>query len=210
MPLQKSEYACPTCRDTLGQNNQIYGNMGELICSVNSAHKWNDLDAFLALKPQMVFRVTPPAPLPQQNHEPYTVSLPIAVARAVKEKYGDKAGPTLASILMQMVEGEVMLVGETDLERLSDGERGLGKRPANSSEMCGMIFALREETREAKMIAETAAKELKAYEGMHVGSVVINLGEQYAKAQGKAQDQGLPVKVWAERMMNTALESDWF
>lgn len=209
MPLQKSEYACPRCKRETGKSSQIVANMGELLCSENGTHRWPDVVSFLEEKPTMEFKVDLPKVLPQQNYTPYTVSIPIGLKDALEKTYGEKAGPTVASILMQMIEGRVMIVGQTDLDRLGSAQ-GLGKVPENSGEMFGMIFALREEVAEAKMIADAAQRDVKAYEGISIGRTVVDLGDQYQAATVKAQDASLPLGAWASKALRDGLENGWF
>lgn len=206
MPLVKSEYACPLCAME-GKTSQIVANMGELLCSVNGTHKWNDAAAFSALNPQMKFKVEMPKSLPQQNYEPFNLSVPLGLKGALETKYGDKAAATAASILMQMIEGNIMIVGQTDLERLTTH---LGKTPDNSGELVGMVYAKAQEAEEAKQIAEAAGKDLKAYEGLSVGRVVVDLGDQYQNALDKARGEDLPLKIWVERALKNGLENSWF
>jgi hypothetical protein len=213
MPLVKSEYACPLCQRQTGALNQIVANAGRLECSANPQHVWLDTMEFQNLNPQMAFKAETPAPAPQQNHTPYQVSLPIPVKDALESKFGpERLRATLASILTQLTEGDTLIIGQVDLERLENGERGLGRRPETSGELVGMIFALRQEVEDAKIASRTAEQEVKAYEGISAGAVVINLGDQYQKAadRARAQDPPLPTKIWLERQVHNALESDWF
>jgi hypothetical protein len=213
MGLIKSEYACPTCQRATGAHNQILAADGRLICSVNSQHVWVDYMEFANLNPEMVFKVAPPPPAVQEHHTPYVVSIPTGAKDVLEARFGeDRLKATLAGILMQLVEGPVLLIGETDLERLGDAVRGLGHRPESSGELVGSIFSLRQEVADAKMSAETAAREVKAYEGLGAETVVINLGENYLKAaeKARAQDPPLPTKVWLERQIHNAMDQDWF
>lgn len=206
MPALPSEYACPACPQGKGNWVQIFASAGELSCA-KGLHKWNDTQAFLDANPQMVFKVTVPKALPQENHTPFNLKIPISLKTALDAKFGDKAGPTMLGILWQMLEGEAMIVPETDIQRLAER---LGKRPANSSELIGLVYALSCQTEEAQQERDIAVKDVKAYEGMSPGRVVIDLGDQFTEAQVKAKDSSLPVKVWAEQALRNGLENNWF
>lgn len=211
MPLIKSEYACPICEAQTGQHHQICANAGELVCSFNGQHKWNDAPSFMAMNPKMVFKVPPPQFAPQKNLTPVQLSIPIEIKNALDAKFGDKLSATLSGILQQMVEGEVMVIPELDLERISSGE-GLGKRPQNSSELFGMIYSLRMEVMDAKNTAEAAAKDLQAYRGISPGRVVVDLGDLYAEAQSRAAnaEPPLPVDMYVAKCIKEGLRDNWF
>lgn len=206
MPVVKSEYSCPRCKK-LGQTNQIIANAGQLQCSVNGEHTWLDTMEFFSEGPKMEFKVEQPKALPQDNYEPITVSVPIGLKGALEAKYGDKAMATLGSVLLQMIEGEGMHIVELDLERIA---AKLGAQPRNSSELYGMIYAKCEEIADLKLIADNASKDLKAYENMSPGRVIVDLGDQFANAQDKARGAELPVKLWIERALRNGLENNWF
>lgn len=208
MPLQQSEYACPRC-EKAGVESQIMANLGELICSVNGAHRWNDAQSFINEGPKMKFALAPPPALPQQGHVPIKLTVPPGLKEALEAKYGNKADATMTSILMQMVEGTVLVIGQTDLDRLASR---LGKVPETSSELYGMIYAKTEEVAEAKSIAEAAAADLKAYEGLSPGRIVIDLGDQHAEAVARAKnlEPPLPLSMWAAKMLRDGIQNNWF
>lgn len=204
---QNTEYACPTCEQETGELNQIVAAAGELRCTKNGEHRWNDSASFVDLHPKMVFAQAPPKALPQQNHTKIEVSVPMSLERELSAKFGEKMSATVSSILAQMVEGKILIVGQTDIDRIAGK---LGSVPQNSSELYGMIYAKTEEVIEAKQIAENAVKDLKAYEGLSPGRIVVNLGDQIGEAASKASDASLPVNVWAERALRMGLENSWF
>lgn len=205
MPALASEYACPACPQGKGNWVQIFASAGELSCA--KGHKWNDTASFLDMNPQMIFKVIVPKALPQENHTPFNLKIPISLKTALDAKYGDKAAATMLAILWQMIEGEAMMIPETDVQRLAER---LGKRPVNSSDLIGLVYALSCQAEEAIQERDIAVKDVKAYEGMSPGRVVIDLGEHFAEAQVKAKDASLPVKVWAEQAIRGGLESNWF
>lgn len=206
MPLMKTEFSCPTCRN-MGQKNQILANAGELVCSVNGSHKWNDTMLFKAENPSMDFKVAPPLPTVQEHHRPLQLMVPMGLAEALAAKFGDKLGPTAASILMQMVEGNILIVGQTDLDRI---KLVLGKIPASSSELFGMIYAKDQEITDYKATAETAQAEVKAYEGMSTGRVLVDLGDQLQSAKDLARGAEMPLKVWCETKLREGISNGWF
>jgi hypothetical protein len=205
MPALASEYACPACPQGNGNWVQIFASAGELSCA--KGHRWNDTASFLDLNPKMVFKVSVPKNLPQENHTPFNLKVPISLKTALDAKYGDKAGPTMLGILWQMIEGDAMVIPESDVQRLAER---LGKRPDNSSELIGLVYAKTCEADDAKAERDTAVQDLKAYEGMSIGRVVINLGDQYEAARQKAKDDSMPVKVWVEKRFSDAMENNWF
>lgn len=207
MPLIQSEYSCPNCKRNTGELNRIVANAGELLCSKNGEHKWNDTMSFYAEKPTMDFATAPAKGLPQQNYVTIKLSVPPGLEDTLRAKYGEKTEATMVSILMQMVEGNILIVGQTDLDRIA---ARLGAVPQNSAELNGMIYAKTEEVAEAKLIAENASRDLKAYEGLSPGRVVVNFGDQLEAAQSKARDAELPLAEWAGRALKNGLENQWF
>lgn len=204
--MQLSEYACPICKAQTGEDRQIAAGGGQIICTFNAAHNWRDHMEFLNLNPQMVFKVTPEKTV-QENHVPYTVNLPAAIKQAVEAKLGDKAAPTVASLLMQLLEGEVLIIGQEDLSRMTVY---LGSKPGSSAELTGLIYALSQQREDLKNERDNAAADLQAYQGMAPGRVVINLGTQFEAAKVKARDANLPVPLWAEQSLKGGLENGWF
>jgi hypothetical protein len=136
-----------------------------------------------------------------------TVSLPLGVKTAFEQKYAEKAGPTLAALMQVMLEGEVMIISETDVQRLSEH---LGSRPTSSGELVGMAYSMKLQIQEQKDIADSAGRDLKAYESMSPGRVVVDLGTLLGEAQQRAQNDSLPLKLWVETKLKTAIENNWF
>ncbi len=212
MPLIKSEFSCPTCKRA-GKTNQIYANAGELVCSGDGTHKWVDTQSFYAERPTMDFAVAPRA-LPLANkdgvqHVQTKVLLPPGLKEKLDAKYGDTTDATLASILMQMVEGKILIIGQTDLDRIA---ARMGSEPTTSSELYGMIYAKTEEVLEAKQMAAAAAADLKAYEGLSPGRVVIDLAEQFGEAQERARNSEPPepLAYWCARKLRDGIKDNWF
>ena len=79
-----------------------------------------------------------------------------------------------------MAEGEIMIVGKNDAERIATL---FGEKPKNGSHLFGLIYALQQQVADAKAEADTATKDLKAYEGLAPGRVVIRFGEQWQNAK---------------------------
>ena len=207
MPIIKTEYACRTCKETTGKSVQIIASGGKLECA--NGHFWNDTATFQAMhgRDMMEFKIAPPVFPPQVNHVPITVSLPLSVKTAAEAKFGDKLNPTISGLLQMLCEGDIMIINAADLQRISDK---LGKRPASSSELYGMIYALGCEVEEAKQITDNAQRDLKAYEGMAPGRVVVDLGDQYQEAVEKSRGAGQPLKFYVETNLKNALRDNWF
>jgi len=208
MPVQilKSEFSCPTCKRSTGALNQILANAGELVCSKEPSHKWNDTMDFLNLGPTADFKVQMPV-APQENRTPFTIPVPINLKKELEKKYGDKLLATVVAILNQMNEGTAMLIPNTDVERLVER---LGSKFNNSSELVGLVYSKTCEAEDAKAERDTVLKDLKAYEDRYPGRVVVDLGPQANAAQAKAVDANMPVKLWVEQQLQTAIESNWF
>ena len=122
MPLVNTEYSCPACKN-IGKKSQIVANAGELQCTTDGMHKWVDTAEFLALRPTMDFATEKPRAQPLQSasgvhHVPIKVMLPPGLKEKLDAKYGDKTDATLSSILMQMLEGDILIIGQTDLDRI--------------------------------------------------------------------------------------------
>jgi hypothetical protein len=204
--VMKSEFSCPTCKRSTGALNQILANAGELVCSKDPSHKWNDTMEFLNLSPSMDFKVTM-AIAPQENRTPLNIPVPVNLKKELEKKYGDKLFATVVAILNQMNEGTAMLIPNTDVERLVER---LGAKFNNSSELVGLVYSKTCEAEDAKAERDTVLKDLKAYEDRYPGRVIVDLGPQANAAQAKAVDANMPVKLWVETNLKTAIESNWF
>jgi len=203
MPVLKTEFQCPECVKATGQSVQIVASAGELSCP--NGHKWNDTMSFMNLSPKMVFKVIMPI-LPQQNHVPLTITVPAQLKEHLNATYGEKLGPTVVGVLSQLSNNS-LVISDGDLERLQER---LGKRPVNSGELVGLVYSKVCEADDAKAERDLAVADLKAYEGLAPGRVVIDLGDQFVTAQMKAKDAEMPLKYWCEKVFVGALRDAWF
>lgn len=207
MPTLKSEFACPLCKRETGQSTQILATDGRLSCPSNSNHRWADTAAFYADGPQMEFKV----PLPKFPPVDGQIEIPVKVPKRIKatldQAFGERLHAEIANLLLLLSEGGVMVIGKVDLDRIIDK---LGKKPRDSSEMYGIICATMAEVDEAKQERDSAVQDLKAYEGLSRGRVVLDLGDQFEYATGKAKDENMPLALWLGRAVKSALENSWF
>lgn len=207
MPTYKSEFACPKCKKETGKSVQILASEGFLTCPDNSNHRWVDTAAFYADGPTKEFKVAPPSFPKVEGQTPITLTIPLRVKEELDKRWGGNLNAQVATVLLQMADGAPLLIGQEDVNRLRDR---LGKTPADSSDLVGMVYAKICEVDDLKLERDEAVKDLKAYEGMSRGRVVVDLGDQYEAAVGKAKDQELPVGAFVNRMVRTALENNWF
>jgi len=209
MPQFKSEYACPKCKRETGKSVQILASEGRLICPENSNHRWTDTADFYNDGATMEFKVGPAKFPPVEGQTPITLKIPLRIKTELAARWGneDTVSAKVSDVLLQLVDGEVMVVGQTDINRLFDR---LGHKFANSSELVGVVYAKMCEVDEAKAEAAAATEDLKAYESRSPGRVVVDLGENFSAAQAKAKDAELPLKIWLEDRLKTALTENWF
>lgn len=207
MPTIRTGYSCPTCKATTGDVKEIVAEGRMLKCTYVASHTWNDSQDFLDLKPTIDFKSAPQPAAPQANHTNLNVSLPVNILNAVQEKYGEKLQSTIAGLLGMMAEGEIMIVGKNDAERISTL---FNEKPKNGSHLFGLIYALQQSVEDSKAAAEAASKDLQAYQGLAPGRVVVNLEEHYQNARERAESEGMPLAVWASRNFKTAIENSWF
>ena len=209
MPSFKTEFCCPLCEKATGKQVQISATEGKLSCPENSTHRWVDTPSFYADNPKMVFKVGPAKFPPVEGQTPITIKVPLHLKDSLEQRYKDGLSAAVADVLLQMVNGAPLMIGQTDVERLRDR---LGKTPENSSDLVGMVYAKICEADDAKAERDEAVKDLKAFEGMSRGRVVVDLGDFYESAAAKAKDSEppLPVGQYVQRMVRTALENNWF
>lgn len=201
MPEVRTEYGCPLCQA------QIVASSGSLQCSKDPGHRWNDTAEFIKAGPKKLFTVAAATFAPQTSHVPVKVLIPMGVKQALESKLGDKMDATVAGVLAMMAEGEILMIPESDLQRYKER---LGKRPESASELFGMVYALSLQAEDAKLEATNARQDIKAYEGLAPGRVVIDLGDQFQPTMEKARSAEEPLKVFVERNLRTALENNWF
>jgi hypothetical protein len=209
MPQFKTEFSCPKCKRETGQSNQISAAEGRLTCPVNSNHRWGDTAAFYADGPVMEFKVGPAKFPPVEGQTPITLKIPLRIKTELEQRWGaeEAVSAKVSDVLLQLTDGDVMVVGQTDISRLVDR---LGQKFANSSELVGIVYAKMCEVDEAKAERDAAVEDLKAYESRSPGRVVINLGDQLSTAQAKAKDAEMPVAVWVEMQLKNGIENNWF
>lgn len=209
MPVFKTEFSCPRCKKETGQTNQISAAEGRLICPANPNHKWIDTAAFYADGPQMEFKVGPAKFPPVEGQTPYTLKIPLRLKTELEKRWGaeEAVSAKVADVLLQMVDGDVMLVGQTDMNRLFER---LGSKFTNSSELVGIVYAKMCEVDEAKGERDSAIEDLKAYESRSIGRVVIDLGTQFEAAKAKANDADMPLKEWVQTQLMNGIENNWF
>lgn len=209
MPIIRSGYSCPTCKRKTGDINEVVADGGKLSCSKHPEHRWDDSSDFLDAQPDIDFKQAQERPKSQSNHTSLSVSIPVNTANRLLEMFGDRMDVTVAGVLNTIAEGEVMMVGETDLKRIGGA---LKERPKNAGHLFGLLFALTEQIEELRLIAENAQKEVKAYEGISPGRVVVNLADLLEPARQRAQNEEppLPLGLWLERQIRTAIENNWW
>ena len=201
MPTVKTRYACPSC------SAQIVAENRQLICSANRSHSWNDIATFMGLNPQVKYEESKPPVVVQQNHVKVEVTVPPRVKAGLEAKFGNASSSTIAGVLDMLSEGEVLIIPESDLQRIKEK---FGKRPESSGELFGLIYNLTMELETEKLIAEEAKKDVAIYEGRNPGAVLVNLGPLYGPVMEKARDQNETAKMFLERSLKMALENNWF
>ena len=201
MPIIKTRYACPTCSAQVNAENR------QLICSANRSHAWNDIAIFMGLGPQVKYEESKPPIVNQPNYVKVEVTVPPLVKQGLEAKFGSTSSSTIAGVLGMLAEGEILIIPETDLQRIKEK---LGKRPESSGELFGLIYNLTMELETAKLISDNAQKDVQAYEGRNPNSVLIDLGSLYGQVLEKARDQNETAKMWLERSLKTAIENSWF
>lgn len=212
MPLIRTEFSCPTCKQRTGGDGKpilkrILANAGELVCEGDGTHKWPSIDQFFAAGPTVDFQPEVYKGLPQENTAPLTLTLPVALKAALTDKFGQKLSATVTGILASLLEGEAMMIPKSDIDRIT---ARLGAVPKNSGELFGLIFSKTCDVENLQAERDEAVKNLQAYQNFSPGRIVINLGPQLATAEGKAKDASLPTPIWVERQVINALESNWF
>jgi len=209
MPVIKSEFSCPRCKKETGQSNQISAADGRFICPVNPNHKWVDTAAFYADGPIMEFRVGPAKFPPVEGQTPITLKIPLRIKTELEQRWGaeEAVSAKIADVLLQLVDGDVMVLGQGDMTRLFER---LGQKFSNSSELVGVVYAKMCEVDEAKGERDSAVEDLKAYESRSPGRVVIDLGAEFEAAKAKAKDAEMPLKEWAETNLKNGISNNWF
>ena len=209
MPQFKTEFSCPKCKRETGQANQILAADGRLICPANPNHKWVDTPSFYADGPVMEFKVGPAKFPPVEGQTPITLKIPLRIKTELEKRWGaeEAVSAKVSDVLLQLVDGDVMVVGQTDLERLC---ARLGEKFSNSSELVGVVYAKMCEVDEARAERDSAIEDLKAYESRSPGRVIVDLGTQFEAAKAKAKDAEMPLKTWVETNLLNGIENNWF
>jgi hypothetical protein len=209
MPTLKTEFACSLCEKQTGKQVQILATEGRLICPENSNHRWTDTADFYASNPKLVFKVGPAKFPSPEGQTTITLKIPQRIKDALDGRYATGLESVVANVLLQLVDGDVMVVGETDKNRLFEQ---LGQNFTNSSELVGVVWAKMCEVDEAKAEAQAATEDLKAYESRSPGRIVVDLGDEYepAKERAKNSEPPMPLKMFIEEKLRMALKENWF
>jgi hypothetical protein len=209
MPQIKTEFCCPICERATGKHVQIVASEGKLQCPENSTHRWIDTPSFYADGPKMVFKVGPAKFPPVEGQTPITLKIPLRIKTELEKRWGaeEAVSAKVSDVLLQLVDGDVMVLGQTDMNRLFER---LGEKFSNSSELVGVVYAKMCEVDEARGERDSAIEDLKAYESRSPGRVVIDLGSQYQTAAEKAKDAEQPLKIWLEQQLVNGLQNSWF
>jgi len=184
--------------------------MGIIQCSVNSAHQWNDHMEFMKLHPTMDFSVPKDTFAPQTNHVDMKVQVPLGVKTALETKFAGTLDSTVAGVLQMLSEGEILIVPESDLQRLKERTN---HRPKSASELFGIIFMLGEQVNDRQAEVDQLKQEVAAYEGRGGKTMVmLDLGDKYAEAAQRAKNQEPPepLKFFLEKNLRNAIENNWF
>lgn len=203
MPL--TEYACPLC--PTDDPGQIGAGNGALTCQKNPAHIWNDVKSFKDLNPEMRFKVADAKFPAQVNHVKMEVTVPLAVKTRLETKWGVRVSQTVSGVLEMMSEGDVLIVPESDCDRI---RKLTNHKPGSSAELFGILFALDQQATDAKNEVEMLRKDVAAYEGRSSGYVMVNIADIQSEIQSRAQEANLPVKLWLEDKLKTAIQNSWF
>ena len=133
MPIVKTRYGCPNCGAQVNAENR------KLVCSANSNHFWVDTAAFIGLNPPVKYEESKPPVAPQTNHVKWEVTVPPRVKAALEAKFGATTESTIAGVLAMLSEGDVMMIPESDLQRMKER---FGKRPESSGELFGLMYSM--------------------------------------------------------------------
>jgi hypothetical protein len=163
----------------------------------------------MMLNPKLDFKQEQARPQPQQNQTNINVALSVPVYNALLARYGDKLGAAATGVLKILVEGQPMIISEEDVEQIGKIP-GIPEKPKNARHLIGLIFAMGQQMTEAKQATDSMAADLKAYEGMSPGRVIIDLGANFNTAADKAKAEALPTKVFVEQKVAMSLENNWW
>ena len=78
--IVKTRYACPAP----GCGAQIQAESGQLVCTANSNHRWNDIATFMGLNPQVKYEEAKPPVVVQTNHVKVEVTVPPRVKQGLE------------------------------------------------------------------------------------------------------------------------------
>lgn len=209
MSIVRTGYSCPLCKRETGDTNEILADSNRLRCSKVEAHVFPDLEEFRAMNPTIDFVQVQEKPKPQENQTSINVTLSVPVYNALLARYGDRMGAAATGALKILVEGEAMIISESDVEQMGQIP-GMPERPKNARHLIGLIFAMGQQMTEAKQATDNMAADLKAYEGMSPGRVIVDLGTHFNTAKEKAAAEGLPTKVFVEQKVAMSLENNWW
>lgn len=199
--------ACPIC-DRQGVTSELYQMPPQPATrceSGNPEHVWTDTDALKALNPRRLEVKKQPDKV-QPNHVPLTLSVPMHVAEALRQKYGERLPTSLSSVLGACAEARLMLLTANDIDRL---EQKLGPNITSTSDLFGRIFALNEDKKATKDELERVMRRMKIKRESNGMEIELELGNQLEKAVALASDSGQELSEFLSKYVRDSLENGW-
>ena len=151
-------------------------------------------------------------PKPPTKVQPGTVSLPILVPSELRdrlqERFGDKLGASVASLLGVMLDGDAFVVCGPDQLAVS---KILNKQVRNSIELASEIGKIAVERDDARNKCKELEKKSGGAGPMTDGAFRVNLSKEVAEqVRLKAQDNALQASEWLSSAIGVAISNGWF
>jgi hypothetical protein len=145
---------------------------------------------------------------PVEGQTPITIKIPQRIKDLLDQSWGsEKLNSEIATLLLHLSEGAVMVVSQIDRERI---DAKLGRKSRDSSELYGNIYAMMAQVEEANAAKDEAVRDLQAYESRSPGRVVVDLGDQYGPTVEKAKSAEQPLSLFIQTNLHNALTNNWF
>jgi|SRR5882762_2547366 len=193
--------ACPKCAAAGIPESRMFAQVNQgYLCT--RGHKWNDLDALMALEPKKLpfkgFKAR------QENWRKVELEMPESTLLELQKKFKDNLPETLAAFMDVLSQSRFMVINDESLTKL---EELTGIPLKNGMNLVGVVFALKEKER----IQNEAIEKLEARAPgakQNPDSVTLDLASVMEKLRTKL-GPGETVEEFLSNAVNTWVANDW-
>jgi hypothetical protein len=196
---------CPIC-DMEKVDSQLLSEPMKIFCERNPVvHTWNDISKLMALNYRLM-KKPKEADKIQPSYTKLELMVPESLKKDLEAKFPENLSASVRSVLQACAQPMMMILSTFDIKKVHDMT---GQLPKTSGQLCGIIFAFKEEVKEMKNEIVGLKKRLTIQMRGNEAGVIVDLGEMLPKAVAKADAAGVSLEQLLSNHLQTALGNDW-